>query len=59
MRYHAAEEQRWPPPPRHLSLMIPYSITFTIVWTMWLLIWVGAGLSLGIGSELWYQPPTP
>ncbi|MCI0629564.1 MAG: AbgT family transporter [Phycisphaerales bacterium] len=39
--------------------MIPYSITFTIVWTMWLLIWVGAGLSLGIGSELWYQPPTP
>ncbi len=39
-----------------LSLMIPYSITFTIVWTVWLLIWVGTGLPLGIGSRLWYSP---
>jgi aminobenzoyl-glutamate transport protein len=39
-----------------LSLMIPYSITFTIVWTVWLLIWVWAGLPLGIGSRLWYSP---
>ncbi len=39
-----------------LSLMIPYSITFTIVWTIWLLIWVGSGLPLGIGSQLWYHP---
>lgn len=43
-----------------LSLMIPYSITFTIVWTIWLLIWVGAGLPLGIDSQLWYDPaPLP
>ena len=40
-----------------LSLMIPYSITFTIVWTIWLLIWVWFGFPLGIGSQLWYQPP--
>jgi aminobenzoyl-glutamate transport protein len=41
-----------------LSLMIPYSITFTIVWTIWLLVWVGAGLPLGIDSQLWYHPDT-
>ncbi|MCC6426612.1 MAG: AbgT family transporter [Phycisphaerales bacterium] len=39
-----------------LSLMIPYSITFTIVWTIWLLIWVGMGFPLGIDSRLWYHP---
>lgn len=39
-----------------LSLMIPYSITFTIVWTAWLLVWVELGLPLGIGGRLWYSP---
>lgn len=39
-----------------LSLMIPYSITFTIVWTVWLLIWVSFGWPLGIDSALWYNP---
>lgn len=39
-----------------LSLMIPYSITFTIVWTLWLLAWVWFDLPLGIDSRLWYHP---
>jgi len=42
-----------------LSLMVPYSVTFSIVWTVWLLIWVGMGLPLGIESALWYQPTSP
>lgn len=41
-----------------LSLMIPYSVTFSIVWTVWLLLWVYFGLPLGIGSALWYHPAT-
>jgi len=39
-----------------LSLMIPYSVTFSIVWTVWLLIWVGFGWPLGLDSALWYDP---
>lgn len=39
-----------------LSLMLPYSITFLIVWTIFLLLYWGIGLPLGIDASYEYLP---
>ena len=41
-----------------ISTMLPYTIGFTIVWTVMLLVWVAVGLPLGPDGHLAY-PPTP
>jgi aminobenzoyl-glutamate transport protein len=38
-----------------IATMFPYTIVFTIVWTIMLLIWMWTGLPLGIDGELWYD----
>ncbi len=38
-----------------ISMMLPYTITFTIVWLAMLLLWMGAGFSLGPGGPLVYE----
>jgi aminobenzoyl-glutamate transport protein len=39
-----------------VALMLPYSITFIIGWTAFLLVYWGLGLPLGIGSTYEYTP---
>jgi aminobenzoyl-glutamate transport protein len=39
-----------------ISTMLPYSIAFTIFWTVLIVIWVLIGLPLGPGAELLYTP---
>jgi len=39
-----------------VAMMVPYSIVFSIVWTLFLLAWVALGIPLGPGSPLWYAP---
>ncbi|MEM1453359.1 MAG: AbgT family transporter, partial [Planctomycetota bacterium] len=41
-----------------ISTMLPYTIVFSIVWTILLLTWMALGLDLGIGGPLEYQLPT-
>lgn len=36
-----------------ISLMLPYSLVFGVVWTAFLLIWMTTGQPLGPGSGLW------
>jgi aminobenzoyl-glutamate transport protein len=38
-----------------MSLMMPYSMTFLIGWTLFLVIWFWLGLPLGPGAGLYYQ----
>lgn len=40
-----------------IALMIPYSIVFAIVWTLFLIAWVYAGIPLGPAGPLHYLPP--
>jgi aminobenzoyl-glutamate transport protein len=42
-----------------IALMMPYTIVFAIVWTVFLLLWLWLGLDLGPGvtGPLWYPPP--
>ena len=40
------------------SMMLPYSITFLICWTIFLLIYWGLGIPLGIEAPYTYTPPT-
>jgi len=40
-----------------VSMMLPYSIVFAIVWTAFLLVWIAAGRELGPGGPLHYLPP--
>ncbi len=42
-----------------ISMMLPYTIVFTIVWTAMLLIWMQTGLPLGLGGPLHYVPTAP
>jgi aminobenzoyl-glutamate transport protein len=42
-----------------LALMLPYSITFFVVWTAFLLVWYLAGLPVGPGAGLEYVPAAP
>ncbi|HRQ71680.1 MAG TPA: AbgT family transporter [Phycisphaerales bacterium] len=37
-----------------ISMMLPYTITFTIVWLAMLLLWMGVGFNLGPGGPLVY-----
>lgn len=39
-----------------ISLMVPYSVIFAIVWTAFLLIWNWAGIPLGPGGPLTWLP---
>jgi len=39
-----------------ISTMLPFSIIFSIVWTIMLLIWVGFGIPLGPDGHLVYPP---
>lgn len=38
-----------------ISMMLPYTIFFTIVWTLFLLGWMGMGWDLGPAGPLWYS----
>ncbi|HEY0973073.1 MAG TPA: AbgT family transporter [Solimonas sp.] len=38
------------------AMMLPYSLTFLGVWSLFLLLWWGLGLPLGIGSSYAYVP---
>lgn len=40
-----------------IALMIPYSIVFAIVWTLFLVAWVYLGIPLGPAGPLRYLPP--
>jgi len=40
-----------------ISLMLPYSIVFGVVWTAFLLAWYFSGLPLGTNAPLNYVPP--
>ena len=46
-----------------MATMIPYSVTFFLLWTLLLVVWYLAGLPLGPGAGIQYQgiptPPTP
>lgn len=39
-----------------LAMMLPYSITFAIIWAALLLAWVSLGIPIGIGGPLTYVP---
>lgn len=40
-----------------IAMMLPYSVLFFLVWTAFLLLWVGLGIPIGPGAPLWYAPP--
>ena len=43
-----------------MATMLPYSVTFFILWTLLLIAWYLLGLPLGPGAGIYYQPaPTP
>lgn len=42
-----------------ISMMTPYSITFAVVWSVFLLLWAAMGFDLGPGGGLEYAPPAP
>ncbi len=39
-----------------MATMMPYSITFFILWTLLLIVWYLLGLPLGPGAGIYYQP---
>lgn len=39
-----------------VSMMMPYTVVFAIVWTAFLLVWVQMGWPIGLGGELLYHP---
>ncbi len=39
-----------------ISLMVPYSIGFLIVWTIMLVLWIAVGIPLGPGATIFYTP---
>ncbi|MDR6225460.1 p-aminobenzoyl-glutamate transporter AbgT [Desmospora profundinema] len=38
-----------------ISTMLPYSIVFTIAWTIMLIVWMFFGIDLGPGSPIEYR----
>ncbi|MEN0057671.1 MAG: AbgT family transporter [Bdellovibrio sp.] len=40
-----------------IALMLPYSIAFTIFWSLLLFVWILLGLPLGPGAQLTFEPP--
>lgn len=39
-----------------IAIMLPYSVSFFVVWTGFLLVWVAMDIPLGPGAPLWYAP---
>jgi aminobenzoyl-glutamate transport protein len=39
-----------------LTLMLPYSVSFAIGWTLLLIVWLLLGIPLGPGSGIVYPP---
>lgn len=39
-----------------ISVMFPYTIVFTIAWTIMLIVWMFFGIDLGPGSPIHYTP---
>jgi aminobenzoyl-glutamate transport protein len=39
-----------------IAMMIPYSAVFFVIWTLFLLVWVWAGIPLGPNGPLDYAP---
>lgn len=39
-----------------VATMFPYTVVFTIIWTIFLLLWMLTDLPLGIDGPLWYDP---
>jgi aminobenzoyl-glutamate transport protein len=42
-----------------IALMVPYSIALGVAWTLFLLLWVAAGIPLGPQGPLWFVPSAP
>ncbi len=38
-----------------ISTMLPYSIAFTIIWVIMLIVWMLTGLDLGPGAPIYYN----
>lgn len=38
-----------------ISMMIPYSVAFAVVWIVMVLVWMQTGIGLGPGGPLWYE----
>jgi len=38
------------------AMMLPFSMAFLVIWTIFLLIYFGIGLPLGIGASYTYPP---
>jgi aminobenzoyl-glutamate transport protein len=41
-----------------ISLMLPYSVVFFLIWTAFLLVWYLLGVPVGPGAPVGYLPPT-
>jgi aminobenzoyl-glutamate transport protein len=41
-----------------IALMLPYTIAFTVVWTVLLVVWLSLGIPVGPGAPL-YLPTAP
>lgn len=39
-----------------IAMMLPYTVVFAVVWTLFLVAWVALGVPLGPGAPLWYAP---
>ena len=39
-----------------MATMLPYSLTFFILWTLLLIVWYLLGLPLGPGAGIYYNP---
>jgi aminobenzoyl-glutamate transport protein len=39
-----------------IALMVPYSLVFAAVWTLFLLAWVASGIPMGPDAPMWYAP---
>jgi aminobenzoyl-glutamate transport protein len=39
-----------------IATMFPYTLVFTIIWTIFLLLWMWLGQPLGVDGPLWYDP---
>ena len=41
-----------------VSMMMPYTLIFWLVWTVVLLVWMSTGIDLGPGGPITYVDPT-
>lgn len=42
-----------------ISLLLPYSVAYLVIWTIMACVWIGAGWAIGPASPLEYVAPTP